>query len=162
MSAQPGFYHRGVYQPLTLPWIGGTAKCQYLDMTDRLVPPAMADGYGVSLAYGCLPDVVRSVSLVIDTDPPSSKDSEVPLETVRTQLLQSSWCSLLAAMALLLDASTKYSTAENILRSMSLYLSLDARITLPKLRDSFITAVCKSPSPLNTHRLSWIPPPPPS
>ena len=127
VSAQPGFYHRGVYQPLTLPWIGGTAKCQYLDMTDRLVPPAMADGYGVSL--------------VIDTDPPSSKDSEVPLETVRTQLLQSSWCSLLAAMALLLDASTKDSTAENILRSMCLYLSLDARLTL--LRDSFITAVCK-------------------
>jgi len=127
VSAQPGFYHRGVYQPLTLPLIGWTAKCQYQDMTDRLVPPAMADGYGVSL--------------VIDTDPPSSKDSEVPLETVRTQLLQSSWCSLLAAMALLLDASTKDSTAENILRSMCLYLSLDARLTL--LRDSFITAVCK-------------------
>jgi len=147
VSAQPGFYYRGVYQPLTLSWIGGTAKCQYLDMTDRLEPPAMADGYGVSLAYGCLLDVVRSVSLVIDTDPPTSKDSEVPLETVRSQLLQSSWCGLLAAMALLLDAATEDSTAENILRSMCLYSSLAARLALPKLRDSFITAVCKASLP---------------
>ena len=92
-------------------------------MTDRLEPPATAYGYGASLAYGCLPDVIRSVSLVIDTDPPSIKDSEVPLETVGTQLLQSSWCSLLAAMALLLDASTEDSTAENIL-FMCLYSSL--------------------------------------
>jgi len=148
VSAQPGFYYRGVYQPLTLSWIGGTAKCQYLDMTERLEPPTMSDGYGVSLAYGCLLDVVRSVSLVIDTDPPAAaKDSEVPLDSVRSQLLQSSWCGLLAALALLLDASTEDSTAENILRSMCLYSSLAARLTLPKLRDSFITAVCKASLP---------------
>jgi len=117
-------------------------------MTDRLEPPAMADGYGVSLAYGCLLDVVRSVSLVIDTEPPGvNKESDVSLETVRSQLLQSSWCGLLAAMALLLDASTEDSTAENILRSMCLYSSLAARLTLPKLRDSFITAVCKASLP---------------
>ena len=41
VSAQPGFYYRGVYQPLTLSWLGGTAKCQYLDMTDRMEPPVM-------------------------------------------------------------------------------------------------------------------------
>ena len=35
VSAQPGFYYRGVYQPLLLSWVGGAAKCQYLEMTDR-------------------------------------------------------------------------------------------------------------------------------
>jgi len=148
VSAQPGFYYRGVYQPLTLSWIGGCAKCQYLDMTDRLEPPSMSDGYGVSLAYSCLLDVVRSVSLVIDTDPSTTTQTEaVPLDTVRAQLLQSSWCGLLAALALLLDASTEDSTAENILRSMCLYSSLAARLAQTKLRDSFITAVCKASLP---------------
>ena len=41
MSAQPGFYYRGVYQPLVLSWVGGTARCQHLDMTDRLEPPPL-------------------------------------------------------------------------------------------------------------------------
>jgi hypothetical protein len=41
VSAQPGFYYRGVYQPLLLSWVGGTARCQYLDMTDRLEPPPL-------------------------------------------------------------------------------------------------------------------------
>ena len=57
---------RGVFQPLVLSWVGGTAKCHYLDMTDRLEPPPLPEGHGVSLAYSCLLDVVRSVSLVVD------------------------------------------------------------------------------------------------
>ena len=148
VSAQPGFYYRGCYQPLTLSWLGGTAKCQYLDMTERMEPPQMQEGYGVSLAYGCLLDVVRSVSLVVDTTPEVTEGpTEVTLDQVRSQMLTSSWCGLLSAMALLLDAATEDATAENILKSMCVYSSLAARLELPKLRDSYITAVCKASLP---------------
>ena len=149
-SAQPGFYYRGVYQPLVLSWLGGVAKCQYLDMTDRMEPPSMVEGYGVSLAYGCLLDLVRSVSLVIDEEPAEAADTEessCPLATVRTQLLSSSWCGLLSAMALLLDAATEDTTAENILKSICVFSSLAARLELAQLRDSYITAVCKASLP---------------
>ena len=149
VSAQPGFYYRGCYQPLTLSWLGGTAKCQYLDMTERMEPPQMQEGYGVSLAYGCLLDVVRSVSLVVDTTPEVTDEgpTEVTLDQVRSQMLTSSWCGLLSAMALLLDAATEDATAENILKSMCVYSSLAARLELPQLRDSYITAVCKASLP---------------
>ena len=150
ISAQPGFYYRGVYRPLLLSWVGGAAKTHYLDMTDRLEPPALAEGHGVSLAYCALLDLIRSVSLVIDTEPQEEPEKEEPwaeIEIVRAQLLESSWCGLLAATALLLDAATEDATTENILKAMTLFSSLAARLSLPKLRDSFITAVCKASLP---------------
>ena len=115
-------------------------------------PPAMLEGYGVSLAYNCLLDVVRSVSLVIDTEEEGREARDeagvtTDLATVRSQLLTSSWCGLLSAMALLLDAATEDATAENILKAICVFSSLAARLELPQLRDSYITAVCKASLP---------------
>ena len=112
----------------------------------------MLEGYGVSLAYNCLLDVVRSVSLVIDTEEEGREARDeagvtTDLATVRSQLLTSSWCGLLSAMALLLDAATEDATAENILKAICVFSSLAARLELPQLRDSYITAVCKASLP---------------
>ena len=147
VSAQPGFYYRGCFQPLVVSWVGGAARGQYLDMTERMEPPVMLEGYGVSLAYNCLLDVVRSVSLVIDTEEREADTADTNLDTVRSQLLTSSWCGLLSAMALLLDAATEDATAENILKAICVFSSLAARLELPQLRDSYITAVCKASLP---------------
>ena len=90
ISAQPGLYYRGVFRPLVLPWVGGTARCNY-----QLGPPPLPEGHGVSLAYSCLLDVVRSVSLVVDTQPQEEEGGQgepwADIHTVRVQLLQSSW-----------------------------------------------------------------------
>ena len=112
----------------------------------------MLEAYGVSLAYNCLLDVVRSVSLVIDTEEEGREAGDeagvtTDLATVRSQLLTSSWCGLLSAMALLLDAATEDATAENILKAICVFSSLAARLELPQLRDSYITAVCKASLP---------------
>lgn len=40
-------------------------KFDSLEMLDKVEPPAVADGFGISLAYGCLVDIVRSVSLAV-------------------------------------------------------------------------------------------------
>ena len=122
-------------------------------MTERMEPPAMLEGYGVSLAYNVLLDVVRSVSLVIDTEEADMRETGVEtgvdtdIATVRSHLLTSSWCGLLSAMALLLDAATEDATAENILKAICVFSSLAARLHLPQLRDSYITAVCKASLP---------------
>ena len=148
VSPQPGFYYRGVYQPLAVAWLGGVAKSHYLDLTDRLDPPNMQEGYGVSLAYCCLLDVVRSVSLVIDTQPAEAWDSEgVSIDQVRSQLLVSTWNGVLSALSLLLDASTEDTAAENLLKSLCLFSSLAGRLQMAGLRDSYITAVCKASLP---------------
>lgn len=34
-------------------------------MLDKMEPPPIPDGYGISVAYGCLLDIVRSVSLAV-------------------------------------------------------------------------------------------------
>ena len=102
-----------------------------------------------SLAYGYLLYVVRSVSLVVDTTTEVQVEgpTEVTLDQVRSQMLTYSWCGLLSAMALLLDAATEDATAENILKSMCVYSSLVARLDVPQLRDSYNTAVCKASLP---------------
>lgn len=35
-------------------------------MLDKMEPPAIPDGYGISIAYACLLDIVRSISLAIE------------------------------------------------------------------------------------------------
>ena len=39
-----------------------------LDMLDKVDPPGIPDGYGLSLAFLCLLDVVRCVQSLIDVD----------------------------------------------------------------------------------------------
>lgn len=35
-------------------------------MLDKMEPPSIPDGYGISIAYACLLDIVRSISLAIE------------------------------------------------------------------------------------------------
>ena len=49
ISVQPGFYYRSVYKPLVISWLGGTAKCTYLDMTDRQEPPPLQVSFVISV-----------------------------------------------------------------------------------------------------------------
>lgn len=36
-----------------------------LDMLDKVEPPLIPDGFGISVAYACLLDIVRSISLAV-------------------------------------------------------------------------------------------------
>lgn len=88
-------------------------------MLDKSDPPAIPDGYCMSVAYSCLLDVVRSISLVVENIPlgsandphgssPHSRDQQPAVndedDAFRIQLVNSSWCGLLAALTLLLEA----------------------------------------------------------
>ena len=62
-------------------------------------------------------------------------------------LLESSWCGLLSAMSLLLDASTDDSSTENILKHLEIYASFCGKTNLTRPRDAYLAAICKASLP---------------
>ncbi|XP_012277509.1 protein MON2 homolog isoform X2 [Orussus abietinus] len=151
VSPQPGFYSRGVWLPVVATFPSGQAKSTYLEMLDKIEPPQIPDGYGISIAYACLLDIIRSIASA--TDGPREKDLEGgkrPTEAERklhVQLINSSWCGLLAALSPLVDASTDESATENVLKEIQTFASLCGSLDLHTPRDAFITAICKASLP---------------
>ncbi|XP_075525556.1 mon2 homolog, regulator of endosome-to-Golgi trafficking isoform X1 [Dermacentor variabilis] len=144
---QAAFLYRGVWMPL-LPHVAtpGVCKATYMEMLDRVEPPVVAEGYGVSLGYVCLLDVVHSIATVVDQSKSASNDAAANVRLHR-QLVSSSWCGLLAALSLLLDASTDEAATEEILKTMQVYANLCGQLQLSTPRDAFITAMCKGSLP---------------
>ena len=145
ITPQSGFYYRNTWKPLTISFVGGQTKELFLDMSsDRSEVPTVSDGYGISLAYTCLLDAVRSMALIIQNV------SEVKDEEERScwrQLIDSSWCGILAALSLLLDASTDDSSTENILKAMENYASFCGHLEVLKPRDAYLASICKASLP---------------
>ncbi|XP_063370148.1 protein MON2 homolog [Cydia amplana] len=65
---QSGFYWKGVWLPLCVTFEPGTAKSVYLEMLDRNEAPTIQDGYGISVAYACLMEIIRSIAITIEGD----------------------------------------------------------------------------------------------
>lgn len=68
-------------------------------------------------------------------------------KTLHCQLINSSWCGLLAALTPLIDASTDEAMAECVLKSMQNYAALCGMLDLSTPRDAFITSICKASLP---------------
>ncbi|XP_042142763.1 protein MON2 homolog isoform X1 [Ixodes scapularis] len=151
---QAAFLYRGVWMPL-LPHVAspGVPKATYMEMLDRVEPPTIADGYGVSLGYLCLLDIVASITAVVEQDEKeaAARGAEGAADAhngrLHRQLVSSSWCGLLAALSLLLDASTEEAATEEILKTMQRFASLSGHLQLSTPRDAFITAMCKGSLP---------------
>lgn len=83
-----------------------------LEMLDRIDPPGIPEGYGISVAYAALLDVIRSISLAINgpskvetyEDDKNENQENLKNKAVHAQLVNSSWCGLLAALSPLLEA----------------------------------------------------------
>ncbi|XP_075218459.1 mon2 homolog, regulator of endosome-to-Golgi trafficking isoform X2 [Lycorma delicatula] len=164
VSPQPGFFSRGVWLPVVITFSSGQAKSTYLEMMDKIEPPVIPDGYGISVAYACLLDIIRSVSIAVQ-DGASGNENEKMRNSNSTrlyaQLISSSWCGLLAALSPLLDASTDETTSENVLKAIQTFASLcgslaslcgnhatiGGNLDLQTPQDAFITAICKASLP---------------
>ena len=77
-------------------------------MLDKIEPPQIPDGYGISIAYACLLDIIRSIALtIIGSREENTEHRYNPSEAekkLHIQLINSSWCGLLAALSPLVDA----------------------------------------------------------
>ncbi|KAK0079107.1 hypothetical protein PV326_008920 [Microctonus aethiopoides] len=151
VTPQPGFYSRGVWLPVVATFPSGQAKPIYLEMLDKIEPPQIPDGYGISIAYACLLDIIISISLaIVGTKEQSNENHYEPTENERKlhiQLINSSWCGLLAALSPLVDASTDESATESVLKAIQTFASLCGLLDLQTPRDAFITAICKASLP---------------
>ncbi|XP_037071265.1 protein MON2 homolog [Pollicipes pollicipes] len=156
VTPQPAFYYRGVWIPLAVSFPPGATKATYLEMLDKIEPPVVAEGYGASVAYTCLIEIVRSLSLITERALPAAAAADAgaaPAAAADTgrelscQLVNSSWCGLLAALTVLLEASTDESATEAILKAMQTLAQLAGRLELTTPRDAFITAACKASLP---------------
>ncbi|KAI5732118.1 hypothetical protein M8J77_021836 [Diaphorina citri] len=149
VSPQPGFFYRGVWLPIVITCPPGQVKSTYLEMMDKVEAPSIPDGYGISIAYACLLEIIRSISLVIAGSNTRDENLTVTPEQkqLHVQMINSSWCGVLAALSPLIDSSTDEAVTENILKSMQTFTSLCGGLELSTPRDAFITAICKASLP---------------
>ncbi|XP_050313877.1 protein MON2 homolog isoform X2 [Anthonomus grandis grandis] len=146
-----GFHLRGVWLPLVATFPTGQTKSTYLEMLDKVESPVVPEGYGISVAYACLMEIIRSLQIAINPQKSVDGSEESPRKEnskeLNCQLINSSWCGLLAALSPLVDASTDESITENVLKAIQTYTSLCGMLDLHTPRDAFITAICKSSLP---------------
>ncbi|KAK3593006.1 hypothetical protein CHS0354_005360 [Potamilus streckersoni] len=155
VSPQPALMYRGVWIPLMMVIPQGQTRPTFLEMLDKIEPPAIPDGYGLSLAFYFLMETVRSVQLLVEGVSVSQMDlvnkqenvQDDPDKEVKEELINSSWCGMLAALSLLVDASTDESATEAVLKSLQIFASLCGQLKMTTPRDAFITAICKSSLP---------------
>ncbi|NWS89185.1 MON2 protein, partial [Toxostoma redivivum] len=171
----PAFEYRGTWIPILNVTVQGNAKATYLEMLDKVEPPSIPEGYAMSVAFHCLLDLVRGITTMIkgelgeaetviqtSTEATSlpAQSSEQDLHSVSDQsekelvnravweeMVNACWCGLLAALSLLLDASTDEAATENILKAELTMAALCGQLGLVTSRDAFITAICKGSLP---------------
>ncbi|XP_030891820.1 protein MON2 homolog isoform X7 [Leptonychotes weddellii] len=172
----PAFEYRGTWIPILTITVQGSAKATYLEMLDKVEPPTIPEGYAMSVAFHCLLDLVRGITSMIEgelgevetecqttTEAASSPtqsseqqelqstsdqmDKEIVSRAVWEEMVNACWCGLLAALSLLLDASTDEAATENILKAELTMAALCGRLGLVTSRDAFITAICKGSLP---------------
>ncbi|XP_018603012.2 protein MON2 homolog isoform X2 [Scleropages formosus] len=177
ISAQAAFEYRGTWIPLVTVSVQGSVKATYLEMLDKVEPPSIPEGYALSVAFSALLDLVRGITSMIerelteeeveeeaeevsrrDSEPARSLEGEDSTQglagekepsprLVWEEMVNACWCGLLAALSLLLDASTDETATESILKAELTMASLCGRLGLVTPRDAFITAVCKASLP---------------
>uniref|UniRef100_A0A4W4GR03 Protein MON2 homolog n=1 Tax=Electrophorus electricus TaxID=8005 RepID=A0A4W4GR03_ELEEL len=156
LTTQAAFEYRGTWIPLMTVSVQGSAKATYLEMLDKVEPPSIPEGYAMSVAFSALLDLVRGITSMIERE--LAKEEEAVArggpdvsagvsQQVWEEMVNACWCGLLAALSLLLDASTDETATENILKAELTMASLCGRLGLVTPRDAFITAICKASLP---------------
>lgn len=167
LTTQAAFEYRGTWIPLMTVSVQGSAKATYLEMLDKVEPPSIPEGYAMSVAFSALLDLVRGITSMIERELAKVEEEaavregsepDTPVQSENTpqepqphqvweEMVSACWCGLLAALSLLLDASTDETATENILKAELTMASLCGRLSLVTPRDAFITAICKASLP---------------
>ncbi|XP_030071694.1 LOW QUALITY PROTEIN: protein MON2 homolog [Microcaecilia unicolor] len=176
VTVLPAFEYRGTWIPILTVTVQGSAKATYLEMLDKVEPPTIPEGYAMSVAFYCLLDLVRGITAMIEgelgqsetvsefsTEESASQtqssdqhgqlsesdqsEKEPVNRAVWEEMVNACWCGLLAALSLLLDASTGSTLTQKYLKSEMTMASLCGRLGLVTPRDAFITAICKGSLP---------------
>lgn len=160
------FFYKGTWIPLVPVSASHPSKTAFLELLDKAEPPPVPDGYGMSVAFMALLDAVKGVSSVVNSEMDTEEKlwqsqpdvgnltQAIKMEKVNkdlygmwTTLVESSWCGVMSALSLLLEACTDEVATESILKSMELYASLCGKLNQTMSRDAFVTSLCRSALP---------------
>lgn len=162
LSTQAAFEYRGTWIPLVTVSVQGSAKATYLEMLDKVEPPSIPEGYAMSVAFSALLDLVRGITSMMEREldqqeqaaaefrenhPHQEQQPPTGSQQVWEEMVSACWCGLLAALSLLLDASTDEAATESILKAELSLAWLCGRLGMVTPRDAFITALCKASLP---------------
>ena len=151
-SSQHHFEYHGTIIPL-MPVVLDSSNCVkyvYLEMLDKADPVIVPSGYLLTMAYHSILDLVRGLTAVIDTDlEQKSSDNLNSGKSVLFEIVNSSWCSILSVLSLLLDASTDESCIENVLKCIESFAGVCGQLTLSPARDAFVIVLCKASLPVH-------------
>ncbi|EDO31510.1 predicted protein [Nematostella vectensis] len=164
VTPQPGFLYRGAWVPLTVMPVSGQAKSVYLEHLDRQETPTIPDGYTLSIAFGCMLEVIKALDTVVVQSRSSFKPVQVDgwiepdqdkikesvtddYSAIGKEMVSASWCGVLASLSLLLEASNDETGTEAILKSYQTFANVCGILSLNTPRDAFITSLCKAALP---------------
>ncbi|KAF5405702.1 hypothetical protein PHET_00768 [Paragonimus heterotremus] len=138
-------YYKGSFFPILQP------KSFLVDLLDRSDAPNLQEGYCLSLAFGCLLRIVNSLDNAINhsaaEDIHSAINTNVVETNVQEQFIVLSWCGLLSAFALLLEASADEQITASLLQAIHTMIGLCGKLRVDAARDSFVTTLCKAALP---------------
>ncbi|KAA3680783.1 uncharacterized protein DEA37_0007614 [Paragonimus westermani] len=138
-------YYKGSFFPILQP------KSFLVDLLDRSDAPNLQEGYCLSLAFGCLLRIVNSLDTAINHSTTEEihpiADMTAVGTSVQEQFIVLSWCGLLAAFALLLEASADEQITASLLQAIHTMVGLCGKLRVDAARDSFVTTLCKAALP---------------
>ncbi|KAF8571910.1 hypothetical protein P879_00808 [Paragonimus westermani] len=138
-------YYKGSFFPILQP------KSFLVDLLDRSDAPNLQEGYCLSLAFGCLLRIVNSLDTAINHSTTEEihpiADMTVVGTSVQEQFIVLSWCGLLSAFALLLEASADEQITASLLQAIHTMIGLCGKLRVDAARDSFVTTLCKAALP---------------
>uniref|UniRef100_A0A336JYA7 Protein MON2 homolog n=1 Tax=Culicoides sonorensis TaxID=179676 RepID=A0A336JYA7_CULSO len=135
------------------PGTGPSPGFSYREMLDKMEPPQISEGYGLSVTYVCILDLVRSILFVIQgsylptnakiiKNTTSDKEKELYI-----QLINSSFNGILTGLYLLCDAATDENLTDTCLNYMQAFTALCGSLDLIVPRDAFVNAFCRAALP---------------
>lgn len=189
LTALPTFSIGEIWIPLSVLLPLGTTKATFMEMKERIEPPAVPEGYGLALAYACLLELVENIHSAVcqpSADSSSTISPSVYMLTSRPtevdgggaagvadnlrafdlalaeQLVLSSCDGLLSLLSLLLQASSDEGASESLLRCLLLLTqTCGAQRHLVEERDKCVAAICRATLPPHYHLSATQAPPDP-
>ena len=67
-NAQPAFYFKGQWLPIAYPFHLRQAKCVYLEQLEKVEAPVIVDGYGLTIVFYSIVELVVSLSEIFEED----------------------------------------------------------------------------------------------
>ena len=130
-------------------------KAMFIEMLDKVDIPSITDTYGVSVAFACLLDCVKSMSSFITIPVPSAATAAVaappappPDLPIWLTMVESSWFGLLPALSQILQLSPAPTVTEPICKAFTSMIRVTGVLQMNEKRTAFVSVLCSACLPV--------------